>query len=143
MNINKSKEAIDALLTFLEPLNAYDREETMSIICKDVNPESRASIRKILDERYFLDQWHSKTPEAIKVSLATTLVSAFINDFDFEWLIHEADGTFQPPETLMPADARLIYEEVYRGVYDHWRLQLTESGTSIPAPVELGIPSSL
>lgn len=139
---NYTKEQINSLLTFLEPINAYDREEAASEICENIDASNRISIRELLDNRYFLDQWYSTTSTSIKHTLASTLLGAMKDkNFSFEWLTQDADGTFSLPICIAAGQARLIYEEVYRATYDHWHEELEESGLNLPSPADLGIPS--
>lgn len=135
-------EHIDALLTFLEPINEYDREEVVAAICSGIDVKSRSSIRKLLDEQYFFDSWYSGTSIDVKRELSAVLLDAMRDEeFDFEWLTHDAEGTFCLPGCFDGVSARMLYEEIYRAVFDHWGEGLMKAGLLLVAPSELGISS--
>lgn len=141
-NDKYTKKQVDALLTFLEPINEYDREESIAIVCADLNIESRTSIRKLLDDRYFLDQWYARTALSVKYELSSVLFDAIKDrEFDFEWLTHDADGTFCLPVCFGEGRSRMLYEEIYRAVFDHWREELKILDLNLINPSDLGIPS--
>lgn len=139
--MNLSRELVRSLLAFLGPFNAYDREEMLPALDAHFADYSRASIRMALDSKYFMDQWYSKTPLEIKQRLTSALLAAIVDfDFDFEWLISEADGTYVFPQGF-EGRARLIYEEMYRAVFEHWGGDLGRAGLILEDPVNLGIPT--
>ena len=132
---------VDALLTFLDRLNEYDREEVVASRCSGTNVDSRPSIRRLIDEQYFLDPWYSKTTLEEKVKMSSILLDAIRDEaFDFEWLTIDADGTFLLPACFGVGRAKMLYQEIYRAVFDHWKQELSIAGLFLPAPSELGIP---
>ncbi|QWP78956.1 hypothetical protein J5226_11440 [Lysobacter sp. K5869] len=139
--MNYTRKQIDTLLTFLEPINAYDREETVGELCEKFDLESRASLRELLDRSFFLDPWYSNTAIPVKRTMASTLLTAMTDPaFNFEWLTQDADGTFALPAGVGTGRSRVIYEEIYRAVYDHWNDELQKTDLKLPQPEELDIP---
>jgi len=137
-----TREEVDSLLTFLDPLNEYDREEVITARCAGTDVDSRSSVRRLIDENYFLDPWYSKTALAGKVQLSSILLSAMKDEeFDFEWLTSDADGTFLLPACFGTGRAKMLYQEIYRAAFDHWGKELQEAGLLLPPPSELGIPA--
>ena len=139
---NYTREDLGILLSFLEPLNEYDREETIAARCAETDVDSRPSVRNLIDEQYFLDPWYSKATLGEKTKLSTILLRAMKDEsFDFEALTIDLDGTFLLAACFGEGRARMLYEEVYRAVFDHWGRELQAAGLVLPPPLDLGIPA--
>lgn len=137
-----TRKDVDSLLTFLDPLNEYDREKVVAARCAGTNVDSRLSVRKLIDDQYFLDPWYSKTTLAGKVELGSILLGAMKDEgFDFEWLTIDADGDFLLPACFGAGRAKVLYQEIYRAVFDHWGRELQAAGLPLVPPSELGIPA--
>lgn len=139
---NYAREELDLLLSFLEPLNEYDREEAISDRCAETHVDSRPSVRSLIDKEYFLDPWYSKATLGEKAKLSTILLRAMKDEsFDFEWLTIDHDGTFVLAACFGEGRARMLYEEVYRAVFDHWGRELQAAGLVLTPPLDLGLPA--
>lgn len=137
-----TRKDIDSLLTFLDQLNEYDREEVVASRCAQTNVDSRSSVRQLINEQFFLDPWYSKITLAGKFELSSILLRVMQDDrFDFEWLTTDADGTFLLPSCFGRGRAKMLYQEVYRAVFDHWGQELQGEGLRLVPPSDLGIPA--
>ena len=136
-----SSKDVYYLLTFLEPLDGYDREETISARCAETDVDDRASIRRLIDKEFFKDPWYSRIDLSTKLAMSTALLNAISDDgFDFEWLTIDADGTFSLPARFGIGRAKILYQEIYRAVFDHWGDELKEAGMLLVPPDALEIP---
>ena len=133
-----SQDTIDALLTLLEPLNEFDREESFAVEFSNTDPNDRDYFYRLVEEKYFQDNWYKSNAVKIKEFIAKKLIEALKNkDFDFKWLIEEASGTFGLPSCWIINDYRKLYEIIYCVAFSNWKEELEKVGFTMPEPKEL------
>ncbi|WP_434644475.1 hypothetical protein [Achromobacter piechaudii] len=95
----------------------------------------------MIDLQFFESPWYSKLEPNGKLELSAVLLAAMNDEnFDFEWLTVDADGTFGLPACFGTGRAKMLYQEMYRAVFDHWGEELEKAGLKLTHPRVLNIP---
>lgn len=130
------------LLAFFEPFNEFDREEKCRTRFGSIDPNDRNIFSAVVAKEFFFDDFYRKIPIETKLNLSVVLVDALDDpNFNFEWLIEEASGSFGLPSTWSIKNHRQLFEEVYRHVYGIWKNDLGAIGFILPELNALGIDS--